>query len=271
MENNMNLTELFNDSIMQSMLLSPLMGVVFAAIFSGLSSAPALGNATTVIITEERYRERIIDRRERANSHSSADDAKGVLFFAIFALCFSIWKYATIYDQVLTWLAIAIFTVFAFSFTTIAISVVKGQYTSNDWWFYTLAPLVYLSACLFLVDLAYDAFDPKVQKIALETNVIEFYVHKLTDFGRKFMMLQLLGLFSLVLTLVLSALIQVHYLSLLNIRGYGRADFFWQWLAKMTVAFSKKGWVIFATVLLLLAFITLEPSLGATWWAIDKG
>ncbi|MCS0029041.1 hypothetical protein NB572_16165 [Vibrio alginolyticus] len=267
----MNLTELLNDSIMQSMLLGPLMGVIFATIFSGLSSAPAGSNATTVIITKEKYRERIIDNRRGSSSHRSEDDAKGLLGFSIFALCFSIWKYATIYDQVLTWLAIAIFTVFAFSFTTIAISVAKGQYTSNDWWFYTLAPLVYLSACLFLVDLAYHAFDPKVQQIALETNVIQFYMNKLTDFGRKFMMLQLLGLFCLVLTLILSALIQIHYLSLLNIRGYDKGDFFWQWLAKLTVPFSKKGWVVFATVLLVLAFIALEPSLGATWWSIDKG
>ncbi|HAS6319067.1 TPA: hypothetical protein I7235_01700 [Vibrio vulnificus] len=266
----MNLTELLNDSIMQSMLLGPLMGVIFAAIFSGLSSAPVKGTSMTVVITKEKYHERIIENRRGSGSNRSGDDATGILGIAVFALCFSVWKYATIYDLVLTWLAMAIFTIFAFSVTTIAVSVVKGQYTSSDWWFYTLAPLVYLSACLFLVDLAYSSFDPRVQEIANETNVIQFYVHKLTDYGRKFMLLQLIGLCCLVLTLILSALIQIHYLSLLNIRGYGKGDFFWQWLATMTIAFSKKGWVVFATILLSLSYITLEPSLGANWWSINQ-
>ncbi|MBO0213019.1 hypothetical protein J0676_05935 [Vibrio sp. Vb2880] len=263
----MNLTEIINNSLMQSLLLSPLMGVVFAAIFSGLTSAPKGSNATSVLVTRTVYRERVIYRNGGGGKHksNSSDDAMGVGIAAFGAMCFVVWKYATMYDQILAILCIATLTIISFAFTTIVISLIKGQYTSTDWYMYTLFPLAALFMCLYLVFFAFNSFDPRIQEEALKANVVDFYFKRLNEYGRNFMMAHIIGIVSMVFTLLATMLAQIHYLSLMNLRGAENSEGFWFWLAKLTSAMSRKRWLVGMIILLVMSYICLEPNLVATW------
>ena len=48
-------SEFINNPLMQSLLLGPMMGVVFAALFSGLTKSPGLQAPATVIQTRKVY------------------------------------------------------------------------------------------------------------------------------------------------------------------------------------------------------------------------
>lgn len=263
----MNLTEIINNSLMQSLLLSPLMGVVFAAVFSGLTSVPKGTNATSVMVTKTVYRERVIYRNggRGHQNNGTSDDAMGLAIIAIAAMCFVVWKYATMYDQILSVLAIATLTIISFALTTIIISLIKGQYTSSDWYIYTLCPLAALFICLYLVVLAFNSFDPKIQEVALKANVVDFYFKRLSEYGRNFILVHVLGVVAMVLTLLATMLAQIHYLSLMNLRGAVNNEGFWFWLAKLTSAMSHKRWLVGMVLLLVMSYVCLDPSIAATW------
>lgn len=255
-----NIQAILQDSVMQSLILSPLMGVIFAALFSGFTPKPMDGQVTTVIRTKKVYRERIIEKRQSGN-----DDGLGFFMFLGLIMCFVLWKYAAYYDQVLFGAAVTTLTVMAFACTTIMVSFIKGQYTSIDWWAYTTFPVFVLAVCMFLIGLAKDSFNPELQDIALSTNLYEFYFKKLSDYGRNFMLTHVLGLIVMVVVLLITTWAQLHYLSLMNLRSGGVLQSFWLWLANLTSACSGRGWLILCIILLGLSYIGLSPDLSASW------
>lgn len=255
-----NIQAIIQDSVMQSLILSPLMGVIFAALFSGFTPKPIDGQGTTVIRTKEVYRERIIREKQ-----GRSDDELGFFAFIALIMCFVLWKYAAYYNQVLLGVAVAALTVIAFACTTIMVSFIRGQYTSMDWWIYTTFPLLVLAVCVYLIGLAKDSFNPELQDIALSTNLYEFYFQRLSDYGRNFMLTHVLGLLIMVVVLLVTTWAQLHYLSLMNLRSRGALQPFWVWLAHLTRACSGVKWLVLCVVLLGLSYIGLSPDLSASW------
>ncbi|WP_414727984.1 hypothetical protein [Zhongshania aliphaticivorans] len=256
------LSELINNPVMQSMILGPIMGVVFAAIFAGLNHSPTSQTPITVIQTREVYITRVIERRGQKNN---ADEGGGILFATGFALLFVLWKYAIYANEIHQFIGFFLITALSFSATAIFLSFLKGQFTSEEWWVYLVSPMLLLIGCLYLLNLAHSTFDPELTKLALRNNFWKFYTESLTDFGRNYMFAHVGGVIVLCLVMLFSFIALLHYLALMNQRSVGGMSGVWSFITKATMFFSGKGWLIAATVLLALAYIGIEPNAGAAW------
>ncbi|WIH24345.1 hypothetical protein [Photobacterium damselae] len=255
-------SEFINNPLMQSLLLGPLMGVFFAALFSGLNKSPEPQAPATVVQTRTIYITKVVERRQTSNQF---DDGMGLLVAGGLALLFVIWKYAIHFDTIQFYLASSILTVLSFSATTILISFVKGQYTSSEWWLYTAGPLISLGISIYLLNLAKISFDPSIQKGALDNTFWIFYTDWLSPYGRNFMFAHVGGVVLLALAVLLTALSLIHYLSLMNQRSSGIMHGFWFFLTKSTSFFSGKFWIVLIAFLLVAAYALINPDFVATW------
>lgn len=256
------ISELFYNPIMQGMIFGPIMGVVFATLFAGLTQSPTSQSPVTVVQTREVYITRIVERRsQRRNS----EEGGGVLVVAGFALLFVLWKYAIYVNEIHQYIGFSLLTVLSFSTTALFLSYLKGQFTSEEWWVYLVSPLLLLVGCLYLLNLAHSTFDPQITKIALQSNLWQFYTKSLTDFGRNFMIAHVVGIILLCLVIIFSFMALLHCLSLMNQRAVGSMSGLWFFIARATSFFSGKAWLVAATILYILAYIGIEPSAGTAW------
>jgi hypothetical protein len=255
-------SEFINNPLIQSLLLGPLMGVFFAALFSGLTKSPEPQAPATVVQTRTIYITKVIEKRRTPNE---SDDSIWLIIVGIIALLFVIWKYAIYFDTIQYYLGSLILTVLSFSATTILISLVKGHYTSSDWWIYTAGPLLSLCVSIYLLNLAKISFDPSLQQGALNNSFWTFYKDGLNGYGRNFMFTHVAGVVILASAVLLTAFSLIHYLSLMNQRSSGIMQGLWFFLTKATSFFSGKIWVVFIMLLLIAAYSLINPDLVATW------
>jgi hypothetical protein len=246
----------FKDPLIQSLLLSPLMGVVFAAIFSGFDRSPEKNAPITVKETVREYRERII-YIEKEPKKTVNDDPLTIAIGISMCLLFLAWKYVFYSETILSYLLILVFTTISFSITTILISIFKGHFNSESWWFYTIFPLSLLIFCVYLLSLAWTAIDPKVIELAQKTTVVDFYTQKLTEYGLYLVVTQLLGVTILFALVLLSTLIELHYLALMNQRGQGIFNRLWVLIVQLTWRFSGRGTLVGSILFSITSFLLL--------------
>ena len=232
------ITELFNNSIMQSMILGPIMGVLFAALFAGLTQRPAGQTPITVVQTREVYITRVVNRR---GQRSDAEEGGAILVAAGFGILFVLWKYAIYVNEIHQYIRLGLFTVLSFSATAILLSYLKGQFTSEEWWVYLISPMVLLVGCVYLLNLAHTTFDPEITKIALQDNFWRFYTKSLTEYGRNFMIMHVAGVIILCLVILFSFMALLHYLSLMNQRSDGVMSEVWFFVTRATMFFFGQG------------------------------
>lgn len=256
------ISDLFRDSIMQSMILSPIMGVFFAVLFSGLTDRPTAQAPATVVQTKHVYVTHIIEHR---GGNSRSDDGGAILIAFGVAILFILWKYATHVDLIHYYISVALFTAMSFGFTAIAIAYLKGQFTSEEWWIYLLSPLFILGACTYLLDVAHSTFNPKLTELALQHNIWDFYTKSLSNYGRNFMLTHVSGIVALCFAISFSFLALLHYLSLMNLRSAGTMTSLWSFLARITIFFSGKAWLVASVLLLVIAYFGIEPKAAALW------
>lgn len=256
------LADLFKDSIMQSMIFGPIMGVVFAALFSGLTKRPTAQVPVTVVQTRQVYEIRVIERRGR---RSDSEEGGGILVAAGIAMLFVLWKYAIYVNAIHYHIEAVLLTALSFGIAAIIVAYLKGQFTSEEWWVYLVSPLILLSGCAYLLDLAHSTFDPQITKVALQNNLWQFYTKALSEYGRNFMLAHVLGVVVLCLVIVFSFLALLHYLALMNQRSAGTMADVWFFLARITMLFSGRAWLVVSGALLIVAYIGIEPKAAASW------
>ena len=258
----------FNDPIMQSMVFGPLAGILFAVIFAGLTNTPPPQDRTTVRITKNVFVKKVfVNHNRSASAKRGSDDGGGILVGLGALLIYMIWGYAQYEPQILCYTTSALLTVLAFSCTTAAISLIKGQFSSTDWFGYILPPLIVLAACMYLLSLAGDAFSPDFVSAAKATNFVDFYFHVLKDYGRRLLVTQILGMIVLVAIIAITSVAVVHYLSLMNQRSGGPLNGLWSYLVRKTLFFGGVGWQLACLVLLVGAYVALDPELLTAWIA----
>ncbi|WP_227368089.1 hypothetical protein [Halomonas sp. M20] len=254
--------EFVHNPLAQSLLLGPLMGVIFATLLSGLTKSPGSQAPATVTQTKTIYVTKVVERNRPSNEVDS-----GIAFLIIggFSLIFVVWKYAIYFDAIQYYLAAVILSVLSFSVTTILVSLVKGQYTSDEWWFYTVVPIILLFVSIYILNLAKINFDPSIQQGALNNTFWTFYKDWLNEYGRNFMFTHVSGIAFLILAIIFIAFSSIHYLALMNQRSLGAMQKFWLFLTKYTSFFSGKAWLFFVIFLLFLSYLLINPDLIANW------
>jgi hypothetical protein len=244
-----------NNSLTQSLLLSPLMGVFFAAIFSGFDRSLDKNAPITVKQTVREYQRIIYIEKEQKKS---AKNDPLIFIGIMISVVFLAWKYVTYSETILTYLLMFILIMISFSITTILISLVKGHFNSKDWWFYTIFPLFFLIFCIYLLSIAWDAIDPKVIEIAQKNTAVDFYIQKLTSHGQLLIITQLIGVTLLFTIIIVSSLIELYYLALMNQRGQGFFQRLWILILQLTSKFSGRDTLIGSTLLSIGSFLLLK-------------
>lgn len=180
-------------------------------------------------------------------------------------MLFILWKYAIYVNEIHYYIGAVLFTTLSFGVAAIIVAYLKGQFTSEEWWFYLVSPLILLSGCVYLLDLAHSTFDPQITEVALQNNLWQFYAKALSEYGRNFMLAHVSGVVVLCLVIVFSFLALLHYLALMNQRSAGAMASVWFFLAKITMFFSGRAWLIVSGALLIISYMGIEPKAAASW------
>lgn len=257
--------DLIENATMQAWIWGPLMGVVFGALFAGVTNSPTVNAPVTVTQTTNTYITKVVVNQHRSSSGDDGGGAMAVLFAAGFGLVFLVWKYAIHIDVVHDCLWTLLSTLLSFSLTTALVSLVKGQFTSSSWGVYIAAPVVILAVCGRLLSLAKASFDPELTQLASQHTFLDFYVHSLSTYGQSLMIFQVLGVALIFLVMVFTGVALLHYLALMNQRSYGPLQGFWMFLTGATMFFSGKLWFFVMAIVLGLSYVLVEPSLMPTW------
>lgn len=251
-----------DNSLTQSLILSPVMGVLLGALFSGLTNSPELNSPRTIVKTREIYRERVIYRNSR--SRGSTKDDRGIIGLAAIGLMMAIWQYAIWAVEIQHYIEYSILSVLSFSVTTALISIYKGHFTSQDWWFYVMFPMVFLCFSMYLLSEASNRFDPSLTTFAKGTNWIQFYLNSLTGYERNFMISHVIGIVTLAGLILTTTIIQIHYLSLMNQRTTSSVQGFWTFLVGVTDVLSGRKGIIVSSVLAIISFLLINEHV-ARW------
>ncbi len=253
--------EIITNATMQSLLWSPLMGVIIGLLFSGLIKSPTYETPTTVVQTQHMY---ITHISSKGYTQGEDNEMGGIFAFFSLGLIFIVWQYAIHANMIHDYIAIFIFTVMSFSLTTMFIGLIKGQFTDYGWWYYVLPPFIMLGVTIYLLLLAKSAFTPEITEIAISQSFLSFYISGLSEYGQIFMITHVMGIILLCTSIILISGVQLHYLSLMNQRTDGIFQKFWFYLTCKTSFFSKKLWIYIA-ICLLISYIFLSPKLAAMW------
>ncbi|WP_135007562.1 hypothetical protein [Pseudomonas syringae] len=257
--------DLIENATMQAWIWGPLMGVVFGALFAGVTNSPTVNAPVTVTQTKNTYITKVVVNHQRPGSGGDGGGAMVVLIAAGFGMVFLVWKYAIHIDLVHYCLWALLSTLLSFSLTTAFVSLVKGQFTSSSWCVYIAAPVVILAVCGRLLLLAKASFDPELTQLASQNTFWNFYAHSLSTYGQSLVMYQVLGVTLIFLVMVFTGVALLHYLALMNQRSYGPLQGFWMFLTGATMFFSGKLWFFVMAFVLGLSYVLVEPNLMATW------
>ncbi|MEM5536547.1 hypothetical protein WNY58_09105 [Neptuniibacter pectenicola] len=248
----------FTNPTLQAFVFSPLMGTVFAVLFSGLSR-PHVPVVPTVSETRRIYIEKHYYHRK---SRSSDEDDRSTAVMLLVAMLFVVWQYSlhafVIQQTLITVLATGLY----FSLVSVFIAFWKGHITSNGWMALLFIPTGLLFAGLVLALRARSTFPVEVTELAEQYEFVQFYMKGLSEYGRYYMITHVVGiacLFSLVVVCFMSLL---HALALMNQRDYRVDSFIWDSVIRFTEwTSSTRGFVLQAltvvgALLLLEGFVT---------------
>ena len=259
-------TKLLNDPFWQSMLFSPVIGALFGVLFSGMNSAPPSHQQISIQQTRQVFVKTIHHHHYHGGGKSGPDDGMAILF-AIIAVCaIIVYGYAAYSTEMLRYLTLAWLFGLAFVVATTLGSAWKGHFTSPEWVFHALAPVVVLFASGLLIDDAYAQVIPGAREVAHQAgNPFTFFFKHLNDAQRIWMLYQLLGLLLLAATVIGATLSSLYYLALMNQRSASGVAGFWRILTRLTQA--ARGWPGLLLIIgsLVLAYLAVEGNLYA-WW-----
>jgi hypothetical protein len=259
-------SDLISNATLQAWIWGPIMGVIFGAIFAGLTTAPAVNAPVTVTQTTQKFVVNNVVIHKRGPQTSKDSSGAGALFLALgVGVIFLIWKYVMFIELVHYVLGLLLCTVLSFSLTIALVSLIKGQFTSGTWAIYIACPLLILASCGGLLRLAKVSLDPNLTQLAAQHTFLEFYMQALSAFGRSLVICQMIGMAIISLVMACTALALLHYLALMNQRSYGVLQKFWMGLTRMTIFCSGKAWLFLLMTGLVVAFLLIEPRAAPTW------
>ncbi len=258
--------DLISNATMQAWIWGPLMGVLFGVIFAGVTNPPTVNEPVTVIQTTQKFiTNNVVVNQPRSGNTSDSGGAVAIWIAMALGVIFLVWMYAIHVELIHYCLWALLTTLLSFSVTTALVSLLKGQFTSNSWGIYIVAPMVILAGCGRLLVLAKDSFNPKLTELAAQHAFFDFYKNSLSEFGRSLVICQMFGMVLIFLVMICTGVALLHYLSLMNQRSYGPLRGLWMFLTRVTMFFSGKSWFFLLVGGLVLSYLLIEPGSIPTW------
>lgn len=248
------------DSIAQSLFLSPIMGVVFGALFTFVTKGKPQESAKSVRETVIIIKEKIIyrDRSSNNNNDPNGFDPFSLFFVFIFAIILTTYFYALFADLVVYYSSILAFNFIAFGFTSLILSAFQSKVTGADWIAYTLLPVLILLFSLVLLHYAQEGIAPWMKERALKVGAIEFYFDDLSENNKNWVMAQLMGLVLAVVYLIMACVLVLHNTSALQVRYGGFMQNLWAYIYAITYRFSGWGMMVIVGVIGLGSLLMLN-------------
>ncbi|HXU92488.1 MAG TPA: hypothetical protein VFP33_02405 [Gallionella sp.] len=236
----------FNDPLVQSVVISPLVGAILGVLFAGLNSPPSSAAPATVQQTVVVFKQTVIVN-QRKGKPTSSDDGWVYLFALVAVVAGITWGYSRYANEILEYWLSGLFSCTAFIFSAGAASAIRGQYNNSEWVWYIFAPVMAASFSFYLIHLAQMAIVPGAREAAQSHGFIDFYFRVLKDEHRTWLLFQVVGVFLGVVATIAATLRSVHYLALMNQRANGGLSSLWYFLTRMTL-FSARTEGIFLLV-----------------------
>lgn len=232
----------FNDPLVQSVVISPLVGAILGVLFAGLNSAPSSNAPATVQQTTIIFKQTIVVNQSGQRSNSS-DDAWGYLFALVAVVAGITWGYSRYTDEILGYWLSGLFSCTAFILSAGVASAMRGQYSSSEWAWYIFAPIIAVGFSFYLLHLAQLGIVPGAREAAQRHGFFDFYFKALKEEHRMWLLLQIMGVFLGVVAAIAATLRSVHYLALMNQRANGGLPAVWHFLARITYFSARTGGV----------------------------
>lgn len=248
------------DSVNQSVLISPLMGVIFGAIFTFVTRGKRQDGGNSVRETIIIIKERIILREKAENNMRSVsnDDPWGLLFVFIGGVVLVTYVYAVFADKVIYYSSLLVFNFIAFGLTSLVLSVFQSKITSSDWFLYMVLPVSILVGSLVLLHYAQLGILPGLKEKAEIEGAVNLYFNVLEEDQKNWILSQLIGLALTVLYLMLSCVLVLHNISALQVRYDGFMQCFWAKVFFITHRFSGWGVILFIVAIGVVSYIALN-------------
>lgn len=238
----------FNDPLIQSDIISPLVGAIFGIILAGLNNQPAQGAPVSIDQTTVIFKQTIIINQNRSRS---SDDGWLYLIMLFVIVAGITWSYSRYSYEILHYWLNGLFSCLAFILSAGVASALRGQFNTPEWRWYIFTPIAALFFSFYLFHLATLGIIPGAREAAQRHGYIEFYLKVLKDEHRIWLLLQILGVFLGVVSAITATFRSLHYLALMNQRATGGLASTWRFIARSTMFSSRKWGSLFWSLLLV--------------------
>ncbi|RZO83767.1 MAG: hypothetical protein EVA65_13425 [Oceanococcus sp.] len=232
------LAEWFHNSLVQSMLLSPLVGAILGILFSGLNSSPKPSERLPTRVTMTTIRNKGVHHHYGRQSNSQ-DDAIAYIALVFGVVAAVVWGYSRYVDQILVgWTQIQL-TCGSFIVAAGTASAMKKHFTQPEWWWHIALPLALVVSTAHLSALAHHgaALVAHTHSLAWSMGWFDYYLNGLSEDERMWILLQAFGVFMGIIATITAATRGIHYLALMNQRSDSPVHRFWFSLSRAS-AFS---------------------------------
>lgn len=252
-----------NNPLVQSAVISPLVGAILGLLFAGFNKAPSPAAPATVQQTVIIFKQTIVVNQRRGTS--SSEDGWVYIGGAFMVMALVIWGYSRYASDILHYWLSGVFSCMAFILAAGLVSVIRGQYNTPEWGWYIFTPLVAVGASIYLIDLAQAGIIAGAREAAFRYGFIEFYLQRLEDEHRFWILTQLFGVVMGIGTTLVASFRSLHYLSLMNQRASGTLSSVWFSLARYT-RFSAQGRGVVLLLILLSVSYFMVSGLAYELW-----
>ena len=207
-----------NNSLVQSAIISPLIGAILGVFFAGLNGPPLSSGPVTVQQTLIYFNQTIIFN-QKGQQTKSTDDVLGYLFGIFILVAGVTWGYSRYAEEILSYWQSGLFSCMAFILSAGLASALRGQYSSYEWGWYIFTPIIAVSFSAYLLNLAQQGIIPGARDAAQSHRFFDFYLNVLQENHRAWLLCQIGGVCLGVAAVLVAAMRSVHYLALMNQRG----------------------------------------------------
>lgn len=244
-----------------SLILSPLMGVLFGYLFSGSKSEKINNIPVSIYEIKNIYKTKIVISNDVKKDNGNLS----ILFFIVIILLLGVWKYSIYSNQILLILKNYTLALISFSTTIIIISSIRSYFTTYSWLLNSLIPLMLTIFCYYIIYKADYYLEPQIKDIAENTDYLDFFSKKLTPFGRCYMISHIMGLLIVSFSLMVLSTYKIFYHLLLKINFTNSNSKILLFILKLTQFFSGIRWLIFTFFLLVFSFLCVTPQFFSSW------
>ncbi|HCM5829493.1 hypothetical protein [Klebsiella pneumoniae] len=253
-----------NNPLVQSAVISPLIGAILGGLFTGLNNAPPVAAPATVQQTMIIFKQTIVVNQGRASSHSS-DDVWAYVIAVFIVMVAVIWGYSRYAHDILYYWSGGVLSGTAFILAAGLTSALRGQYSSVGWVWYIFTPLIAMGALFYLIQLAQAGIVSGAREAAFRYGIIDYYFDVLNDEQRVWILSQLSGVVMGVGATCVATTRSLHYLALMNQRATGSLSSFWFALARFTRFSAQAGGLVMLIMLFGAAYFMLAGNAYGLW------